>query len=178
MQASTAGTQATGGGAAEVGEQPADATVDAVTAQLGAVIKQAMHGSQGAMLTALEELGITLSQLKALGALEQQEQIPLGELAERMQLSLPAVSRIVDGLVKRGWVTREEAPADRRCKLVQITPEALSTYRELAALRISALRAFVETLSSEELEALAPGLHVLAQRPEIAAHLTEEVASR
>jgi DNA-binding MarR family transcriptional regulator len=168
MQASTAGTQAVAGPAP-------GATVDAVTAQLSAVIKQAMHGSQGAMLTALEELGISLSQLKALGALEGQEQIPLSELSERMQLSLPAVSRLVDSLVKRGWVTREEAPADRRCKLVQITPEALSTYRELAALRISALRAFVETFSSEELEALAPGLHALARRPEIAAHLTEEV---
>ncbi len=149
--------------------------VDAVTAQLGAVIKQAMHGSQGAMLTALEELGITLSQLKALGALENQEQLPLSELAARMQLSLPAVSRLVESLVKRGWVTREEAPEDRRCKLIQITPEALATYRELAALRVSALRAFVETFSSEELDALAPGLRLLAQRPEIAAHLTEEV---
>ena len=140
------------------GSDVAGTSVDEVTAQLGAVIKQAMHGSQGAMLTALEELGITLSQLKALGALENQEQLPLSELAARMQLSLPAVSRIVEGLVKRGWVTREEAVADRRCKLVQITPEALATYRELAALRISALRAFVETLSPEELDALAPGL--------------------
>ncbi|HEY6780792.1 MAG TPA: MarR family transcriptional regulator [Thermoleophilaceae bacterium] len=168
MQASTAGTQAPD-------SDVADTTVDEVTAQLGAVIKQAMHGSQGAMLTALEELGITLSQLKALGALEDQEQLPLSELATRMQLSLPAVSRLVDSLVKRGWVTREEAPEDRRCKLVQITPEALATYRELAALRISALRAFVETLSADELDALAPGLRLLAQRPEIAAHLTEEV---
>lgn len=157
------------------GSDVADTTVDEVTAQLGAVIKQAMHGSQGAMLTALEELGITLSQLKALGALENQEQLPLSELAARMQLSLPAVSRLVESLVKRGWVTREEAVTDRRCKLIQITPEALATYRELAALRVSALRAFVETFSSEELDALAPGLRLLAQRPEIAAHLTEEV---
>ena len=165
MQASTAGTQATGGAAAEVAEQPADATVDAVTAQLGAVIKQAMHGSQGAMLTALEDLGISLSQLKALGALENQEQIPLSELAERMQLSLPAVSRLVEGLVKRGWATREEAPDDRRCKLIQITPEALATYRELAALRISALRAFVETLSSEELRRARARIERSSRRP-------------
>jgi DNA-binding MarR family transcriptional regulator len=168
MQASSAGTQAPGATAS-------DARVEAVTAQFAAIIKQAMHGSQGAMLTALEDLGITLSQLKALGALEDQEQLPLSELANRLQLSLPAVSRLVESLVKRGWVTREEAVADRRCKLIQITPEALATYRELAALRVSGLRAFVETLSSEELEALAPGLRLLAQRPEIAAHLTEEV---
>lgn len=155
-----------------------DATVDAVTAQLAAIIRQAMHGSEGALLSAVDELGITLSQLKALGVLAEQERLPLSEIAGRLQLSLPAVSRLVDSLVKRGWVTREEAVEDRRCKLVQIAPEGLATYRKLAALRVSALRAFVETLSSEELEALAPGLRLLAQRPEIAAQLTEEVAPR
>jgi DNA-binding MarR family transcriptional regulator len=166
MQASSAPTQA-----------PDDASIDAVTAQLSAVIKHAMFRTQGQMLAAVEELGISLSQLKALGVLEleAEEALPLGGLAAQLQLSLPAVSRLVDSLHKRGWVTREEAPEDRRCKLVQITPDGLATYRELAALRISGLRTFVETLTPAELDALAPGLQRLAQRPEIAAHMTEEV---
>ncbi len=154
---------------------PSEATVDAITGQLSAVIKHAMLRTQGQMLATVEELGISLSQLKALGVLETEETLPLGGLVAQLQLSLPAVSRLVDSLVKRGWVTREEAPEDRRCKLIQITPEGLATYRELAALRVSGLRAFVETLSPEELDALAPGLQRLAQRPEIAAHMTEEV---
>jgi MarR family transcriptional regulator, 2-MHQ and catechol-resistance regulon repressor len=164
MQASSAPLQA-----------PDETTIDAVTAQLSAVIKHAMLRTQGQMLAAVEELGISLSQLKALGVLEPEQTLSLGGLADQLQLSHPAVSRLVDSLVKRGWVTREEAPEDRRCKLIQITPEGLATYRELAALRISGLRAFVETLTPTELDALAPGLQRLAQRPEIAAHMTEEV---
>jgi DNA-binding MarR family transcriptional regulator len=150
--------------------------VDAITAQLSAVIKHAMFRTQGQMLAAVEELGITLSQLKALGVLGEDQTLPLGGLAGQLQLSLPAVSRLVDSLLKRGWVTREEAPDDRRCKLIHITPEGLATYRELAALRISGLRAFVETLEPAELDALAPGLELLAQRPEIAALVSEEIS--
>jgi DNA-binding MarR family transcriptional regulator len=145
-----------------------------VTAQLSAVIKHAMHGNQGQLLAAVDELGITLSQLKAIGVLEERGTLPLGGLASQLQLSLPAVSRLVDSLVKRGWVTREEAPEDRRCKLVQITAEGADTFRKLAALRFSGLRGFVETLSPEELDALAPALERLARRPEVAAHISEE----
>jgi MarR family transcriptional regulator, organic hydroperoxide resistance regulator len=43
------------------------------------------------------------------------------ELAQRVQVQEQTVSRIVEGLERRGYLTRHRSPADRRRKLVQLT---------------------------------------------------------
>ena len=45
----------------------------------------------------------------------------LSALAERLQVSLPTVSRMVASLVDRGWVRRRRDPADRRRVVVELT---------------------------------------------------------
>ena len=48
-------------------------------------------------------------------------EITLKQAAELVHVSLPAASRIVDDLVRRGFVQRREDPADRRMKRVSLT---------------------------------------------------------
>ncbi len=131
------------------------------------------RGNPG-MLAAIDDLGISLSQLKALGLIDEEGETSLKAVGEGLGLSLSAVSRAVGGFVKRGWVTREECPEDRRSKRVSITPEGSARMGEIAELRMSGLVEFVESLSQEELDALAPALELLAQRPEVAAQITRE----
>ena len=47
--------------------------------------------------------------------------LTLKELAERIALSLPAASRTIDDLVRRGFVERHEDEDDRRMKRVSVT---------------------------------------------------------
>ena len=157
-------------------EEPAAvaAAPEAVAANFAALARHVMQRGNRGLLPAVEELGISLSQLKALGVIDDHGQMSLKAVGEALGLSLPAVSRAVDGLVKRGFLTREECPEDRRSKLVQITPEGSARINEIAELRMSGLVEFVETLSQEELDALAPALELLARRPEIAALVTRE----
>ena len=55
----------------------------------------------------------------------------LGAVADALGLSLPAISRAVDGLVQRGLVKREEDPRDRRSKLVTATAAGARTFERL-----------------------------------------------
>lgn len=145
-----------------------------VAAQFAALAQHVMTRGNGELLPAVDELGVTLSQLKALAVIEAAGELSLKAVGESLGLSLPAVSRSVESLVKRGLVTREECPEDRRSKLVRATPEGSAKIREIGELRMSGLRSFVDSLSQEELDVLAPALELLARRPEIAALVSLE----
>lgn len=155
-------------------QAPADSSPDAVTAGLVALTRHLLTGGNGEVLAAVEELGISLTQMKALGVLDTKGESSLKALGEALGLSLPAMSRSVDGLVKRGWVTREEHPDDRRSKIVRITPAGSEVIHEIATLRFSGLRTFVESLDDDQRQALAHALELLARRPEIAVHVQTE----
>ena len=65
-------------------------------------------------------------------------------LAESLGVSLPAMSRAVDGLFERGFVGREEDPADRRMKRVRLTDAGRTVPQALNEARLSALQELAE----------------------------------
>lgn len=50
-----------------------------------------------------------------------------GQLGERLRLEKSSVSRLTDGLERRGWVIRTKDAFDSRQRLVTTTPKALDT---------------------------------------------------
>ena len=113
----------------------------------------------------LEKAGVSVTQAKTLMFLiEAEKRISVKALSDLMGLSLPGVSRAIDGLVQRGEVSREEDPSDRRSKLLSITPHGRRTYERLLATRVAGVRRFVDELNPEEQEALARGLSAVAGR--------------
>ncbi|HYM39356.1 MAG TPA: MarR family transcriptional regulator [Thermoplasmata archaeon] len=65
--------------------------------------------------------GISVPQFRVLTFLNRTEGASLSAVADRVGLSLPAMSRLVDGLVSRDLVRREESPEDRRRVLLHLT---------------------------------------------------------
>jgi DNA-binding MarR family transcriptional regulator len=59
--------------------------------------------------------------------------VPLSELGQRLSLEKSWVSRAVDGLVDRGWATKEPNPQDARSWLVTLTADGVARARELNA---------------------------------------------
>lgn len=57
-----------------------------------------------------------------------------GQLGERLYLEKSSVSRLVDGLERRGWIVRTKSAGDNRHKLVSPTPKALETAERCAAI--------------------------------------------
>jgi len=140
-----------------------------LTEHLYGLLKYLLHGHGGDYVRAVGELELSLTQLRALHVLAHDvEQTSLKELAERLGLSLPAVSRSIDGLVQRGLVTRSEDVEDRRMKQVRATEAAPELLDRLTELRLAGIEKFVSTLSPRERTRLATALDLLAQREEIA----------
>ena len=91
-------------------------------------VNQLFTAGQRDLFAAIEEAGVSITQVKALRALaEVDEPMSLGAVSETLGLSLAAISRSVDALVRRGFVKREEDPRDRRSKLVTVTGRGRST---------------------------------------------------
>ncbi len=122
------------------------------------------------VLEAFGALELTLTQIKLLHYLEERSSaVTLKQAAELVRISLPAASRMVEDLVRRGYVERSEDHEDRRCKRVAPTEAGLAVTRRLGAARLHGLGQFTQTLTDPERSALAAALAVLLQRPDVAA---------
>ena len=104
-----------------------------------------------------DELDLTLTQVKALVALAQDE-LTVKELAERLGLSLPGASRAVDALVCRGLLDRREDPDDRRQKRLTCTDAGRDALRRLDDARLAGLAAFAATLPATQRKRLSAAL--------------------
>jgi DNA-binding MarR family transcriptional regulator len=122
------------------------------------------------LFEAVGALELTLTQIKLLQHLENQDrELTLKEAAEAVLVSLPAASRTVDDLVRRGFVLRHEDVEDRRMKRVSLTEKGHAVIRRLNAARLSGLQQFTETLTDAERRKLAGALSKLLEREDVAA---------
>jgi DNA-binding MarR family transcriptional regulator len=114
-------------------------------------------------------LELTLTQIKLLHHLEEAVRpLTLKEGAELVKVSLPAASRTVDDLVRRGFAERYEDLDDRRMKRVSLTDKGRQVIRRLNAARLSGLQGFVQNLNDVERDRLSAALEKLLEHPDIA----------
>jgi DNA-binding MarR family transcriptional regulator len=85
----------------------------------------------------------------------------ISELAEKKQISRPAVSQAVDILVTRGLVTRKTDSEDRRCVRLELTSWASEVLDANFAENRAWMRAKMASLSASELEAVIKAMKVL-----------------
>jgi len=122
------------------------------------------------LFEAVGALELTLTQIKLLHHLEDAErELTLKQGAELVHVSLPAASRMVDDLVRRGFVERHEDLEDRRMKRIRLTAHGAAAIRRLNAARLNGLESFAETLTEGERRTLAGALARLLQREDLAA---------
>lgn len=90
--------------------------------------------------------------------------LSLSELAEALSVDAPYATLIVDSLQQRGLVERHQDPADRRRKLVALTPEGKdATQRVLRIIREPP--AGFAGLSADELDMLEKLVRRIAAGP-------------
>jgi DNA-binding MarR family transcriptional regulator len=142
-----------------------EVTPQQLTKGLAALIKHLLLASSRDFFAELERTGISLTQLKTLGLLsDADEPMSVKALSDAIGLSLPGVSRAVDGLVQRGDLTRAADPRDRRSKLLSVTARGRRTFERLLAVRLDGVRAFVDELDAGERQALAAGIEAVEGR--------------
>jgi DNA-binding MarR family transcriptional regulator len=116
------------------------------------------------MFRVLGEVGLSFTQMKALFVLSEREVMSVKDIADHLALSLPAMSRSVDGLVQRGYVARRECASDRRSRLVTLLPAGRDVLGRVNAARGAALVEFASALSEAERSALHAALLPISER--------------
>jgi DNA-binding MarR family transcriptional regulator len=153
------------------GKPPAPGAAAAtLTEDLATFVKYLMHSHGEDFFKAVGELDLSFTQVRILGVLARDvERASVKELADGLGLSLPAVSRSVEGLVQRGYVTRAEDSDDRRMKQIAATGDGTALVARLMELRVAGAADFLATLSAEERAGLAAALEPIVARDEVAA---------
>jgi DNA-binding MarR family transcriptional regulator len=105
--------------------------------------------------------GVTPARLSALSVLVYGGAATVGDLARRQGVSLPTISRMVDGLVGAGLVERSEDPRDRRAVRLEVTRRGRELMERGRARRITRLASELAQLQVAELAALEQGVAAL-----------------
>jgi DNA-binding MarR family transcriptional regulator len=145
---------------------------ETLSRDMAALANYLMRTANMGTFNAIAGLDLSFTQIKALCALDADgEERSLKALAESLGLSLPAMSRAVDGLFERGLVRREEDAADRRMKRVGLTDAGRAVPKALNEARLTALQELMSSLGEQEALALEGALAlILERRADIAAY--------
>ena len=89
-----------------------------------------------------ETLGdLSVPQFHAIMTVRTLGQVTMTELSDRLGVSPPSASAMVDRLVEKGILTREHSVKDRRKVVVRVSPEAL---KHIKGVEETIMRSFVE----------------------------------
>ena len=106
---------------------------------------------------------LTVPQFRALIFVSHSENASLSEMAEHLGLSLPATSRMVESLVKRGWILRQNRSNDRRCVSLSLTTRGTAVLRAAVESTQVSLSARLKSLSPKELSAISEAMRILSR---------------
>jgi DNA-binding MarR family transcriptional regulator len=141
-------------------------------ARMTALLRHVFLYDRGNQLRVIEDSGLSMTQCKSLlelgGLGREAEAWQVGDLAEHFGVSVPSMSRAVDGLVKKGLATRIEDPDDRRARRVAITAKGQDLVETLVTVRQTGIEAFAATLSAAQRRKLDAAVDALMDREDIA----------
>jgi MarR family transcriptional regulator for hemolysin len=107
--------------------------------------------------------GLSIPQFRSLCFVEMYDGSSLSMVADHLDLSLPTVSRMISGLVERGYMQRKSSEDDRRHVSLSLRPRGKAVMKDAR----QATQAFLATkfghLPPERLEALVAAMGVLRE---------------
>ena len=96
-----------------------------ITTSLTYLLAQANRVVSATLERLLAQEGATIEQWRVLEVLSNEQGRSMGELAQLVLMNHPALTKLMDRIVSRGWVHRAADPADSRKVLVFITDAGL-----------------------------------------------------
>src|SRR5215210_4857701 len=97
-----------------------------------AMMHELFHASRRRFLAVASEFDLSPPQVRALGGLDPDRPLPMGELAGALHCDNSNVTGIVDRLEDRGLVERRSAAHDRRVKMLAVTERGAELRARLA----------------------------------------------
>jgi DNA-binding MarR family transcriptional regulator len=106
---------------------------------------------------------LSIVHLHVLTILETAGPLPMGKLAESLDVSVASATGIVDRMEQRGLVERRHDETDRRVVLVHRTPAGEAVFTDLQKQRQAGLEHVLGRLTNDELKALLIGIRALSK---------------
>jgi len=104
---------------------------------------------------------ISIPQFRTLRFIQRNPDSSLSDLADHLGLTLPSVSKLVDGLVKQKLVSRKESPEDRRKITLLLTDTGTAMVDSARADARSHLADKLKQLSDDELQTISLAMQIL-----------------
>ena len=104
---------------------------------------------------------ISIPQFRTLRFIQRYPDSSLSNLAEHLGLTLPSVSKLVDGLVKQKLVVRQESTADRRRLTLLLTQAGTSIVNSARASAQANLAKKLRRFSDDDLETICQAMKLL-----------------
>lgn len=118
--------------------------------------------SDPSRLEAWAELGLTMTQLRLLFLVRENEGASAGMLAESLEVTPSTLTRIMDRLVRNHLIERHVDSGDRRLVRHHLTPSAHEIVREMERTGRERLYGIFRQMSPESLDRLVMALRDLA----------------
>jgi MarR family 2-MHQ and catechol resistance regulon transcriptional repressor len=152
MKSSTTSTKTT-----KRADAPASSDRKQETAlRLWIVVARAFNSVSQLLLADIEQHGLTGTEFGILEALYHKERLTLGEIQRKILVTSGGITYLVDRLVEKGFVRREECPSDRRARYAVLTPAGQSLIRRIFPPHAAQIeRAMSALTATEQREATA-----------------------
>ncbi len=104
---------------------------------------------------------LSVPQFRSLSFVKRSPEASLSDLAEHLGLTLPAASKIVEGLVSQKLVTRRDSKEDRRRMMLSLTREGEEILRKARSATLDYLKEALRELSAEEVGTVLRAMSLL-----------------
>jgi DNA-binding MarR family transcriptional regulator len=105
--------------------------------------------------------GLSMPQFRAMVKISNEPSVSLSCVAEHVGLSLPTTSRIVSGLVDKGFLNRQGCSKDRRQCLLGITPRGQAVLNTAWSAAQQSMAEELQHFSSADRAAVARAMRVI-----------------
>ena len=105
--------------------------------------------------------GLPYAELRCLMLFDGEHYLTVKGIAKRMDVAKSRVTKIVDQLIKKGYLNKLDDPADARVKLIGLTPAGREKVRLVDAFYREIHRQILETIDAEERKTLLSYLEML-----------------
>jgi len=106
-------------------------------------------------------LELTIPQFRVLNFVSRNRGCSLLEVADHLGLTSPSASTLVDALIERGLMTREEDPMDRRRVRLAVTSRGKAILEDATNATLEYLTGKLAGINAEEREVVARAMKIL-----------------
>ena len=120
-----------------------------------------MATERAAFAAHCHQRSISMAHVFVMSKIDMHGSMPMTKVAELIGSGLPTATGLVNRMVERGFVRREQDPRDRRVVLVSLTEAGAAEVRDLHEARQRRMAAAIAQLSDRQQESLLTGIRSL-----------------